>query len=91
MLGWTYGVPAYARWRIDGALREAGVREKAAACIARRMSRDLSPLQLLELRGLEGKKETLRDWREAMNRIEDPRVLRVAGESAALCSTGLAR
>jgi len=88
---WTFGVPAYAQWRIDGALREAGVRDQVATCIAGRMAGDLSPLQLWSLRSLQGEKATMRDWLDAVGRIEDPQVLRVAGQSAALCSSGLAR
>ncbi|MCT2399419.1 hypothetical protein [Novosphingobium mangrovi (ex Huang et al. 2023)] len=90
-LVWRFAVPAYAGERLRSAMIDAGVQENVAGCISGRMTRQLSTLQLLRLRELEGDKRTLRDWVEAVERMDDRDLVMVATASAALCSTGLGR
>ncbi|GGB87138.1 hypothetical protein GCM10011494_01850 [Novosphingobium endophyticum] len=88
---WRFAVPVYAEWRIRSALTETGMSEKGADCTARRIARRLSPPQLANLQALDGEKERLGDWVNAVEQIDDREVIVVATTSLALCSTGLAR
>ncbi|MEJ2408437.1 MAG: hypothetical protein P8Y58_04960 [Novosphingobium sp.] len=91
LLGWRLAVPAYAEYRLRGAMVEAGVREQVAQCIAERMSRRLSTPQLLKLDALAREARMLRGLRQAAGRMDDPDIAIVASSSVVLCSTGFAR
>lgn len=88
---WRFGVPWYAEWRIRAALLDAGMSQDGAGCSARRMASRLGPSQLAKLQALEGDKERLGDWVNAVEEIDDREVILVATTSLALCSTGMAR
>jgi hypothetical protein len=76
-----------------GGLVSAGVSQPVAACMAGRMVRRLSLLQLRRLSGL-GKAGDSRDLQQLLYRarsLRDPEIISVMTTAAALCATGLAR
>ncbi len=86
-----FGVHFYAAWRLHGALREAGMSERVATCMTRRLTRRLNLYELGKLQKLQGDKPTLGSWVRAVKAVEDDKVVMVTVSSAALCKTGLAR
>ncbi|MCJ2181208.1 hypothetical protein MTR62_00565 [Novosphingobium sp. 1949] len=81
----------YAAWRLHAALRESGLSERVSDCMARRLTRKLSLIELMKLQKLEGDKPTLGAWVRAVRAVGDDRVVMVTASSAALCKAGLAR
>jgi hypothetical protein len=81
----------YAGWRLRTALVEAGLSDRVATCMSKRMVKRLSLPQLMKLRNLEGDKPTLGAWVRAVKQVDDSEVILVTTSSAALCRTGLAR
>jgi hypothetical protein len=76
----------------DG-LIHAGIKPPVAECMAARMTRQLSLMQLRRLAGI-GKAEDSRDLDQFLYRLRslnDERIVTVTGTSAALCSLGLGR
>lgn len=90
-LVWHFAAPAYAEWRLRDEMVKAGVRDKVAGCIAGRIAHQLTTRQLLKLGALAEEKRSLREWRHAAEKMDDPDIAIVATSSAVLCSTGLAR
>ena len=76
---------------VKSAMRDAGLSEPNAACMAERMTDRLSLMQLQKLKQLKGAKRSLGDYVNAVRRVGDAEALAVTASSAALCATGLAR
>lgn len=75
----------------DAGLVNAGVPKATASCMAPRMVKRLSLLQLRHLSGL-GKVNRSTNLDQFLYRarsLKDPQILRVVTSSAALCATGL--
>jgi len=71
-------------------LENAGIPKPVAACMAGRMVRRLSLLQLRRLAAL-GKAKQSRDFDQFLYRVrwlDDPQIVRVTVSSAALCAIG---
>lgn len=85
------GIHLYASWRVRTALVGAGLSDRVATCMSKRLVKRLSLLQLMKLRNLEGDKKTLGAWVRAVKAVNDSEVVLVTTSSAALCKTGLAR
>lgn len=85
------GAQALAEYRVRSGLQEAGVGKKTSACMARRMVKRLSYVQLYKLQSFEGEKRNLGDYVKAARRVGDGEVITVTASSAALCASGLAR
>lgn len=88
--GW-YGSHRYAEYRLRTAFAEAGLSEDAAACMGRRLVRHLSLAQIYKLTALQHGDRSPEGLVRAAGEIDDPRVVKVAGTSLLLCSTGLSR
>ncbi len=84
-------VSKLAEGRVETALIEAGLSRSTAACMAERMTDELSIAQLRKLEKLKGEKRSVADYIAAVQRVGDNEALAVTASSAALCSTGLAR
>ena len=85
------GCSQVAEGRVRSALIDAGLSEKDADCMAGRMVDRLSIAQLRKLEALEGEKQSLQDYIDAVARVGDAEALAVTASSAALCTTGVAR
>lgn len=85
-----FGAHAYAAHRVRVAFGEAGMGDRAAACMGKRLTRRLSLLQLRKLAALESEEHTVAGLLRAVDRIDDGKVIAVTTSSAALCVTGLA-
>ena len=85
------GIHLYAGWRVRSALVGAGMSDRVATCMSKRLVERLSLLQLMKLQNLEGDKKTLGAWVRAVKSVNDSEVVLVTASSAALCKTGLAR
>ena len=88
-------VETIAESRVRDALRDAGLSERNAQCMATRMVDRLTIAQLRKLEALKSEDgETapvgLRDYLERVRRVGDAEVIAVTASSAALCATGLA-
>lgn len=81
----------YAGWRVRGGLLEAGMSARVSTCMAKRMVRHLSFVQLMKLQALEGDKPTPGAWLRAVREVDDTKVILVTTTSAALCKVGIAR
>ena len=76
--------------QVRQAMRDAGLSEANAHCMAARMTDRLSLIQLYRLRQLRGKNRTLTDYVNAVRKQGDREAIQVVASSAFLCSTGLA-
>ena len=85
-----YGANRYAEHRVRTVFLEAGMTDEAAACMGRRFVERLSLRELHRLMLLQDEARDTAGLVRAAS-IEDRRIARVAGTSALLCSTGLAR
>lgn len=81
----------YAEYRVRTAFAEAGLSERAAGCMGRRLVRKLSLQQIHKLTVLQGTAHTPEGMVKAARSIDDPRVVKVTASSLLLCSTGLSR
>ncbi|PNU04920.1 hypothetical protein [Novosphingobium guangzhouense] len=81
----------YAEYRVRTAFAEAGLSERAAECMGRRLVRKLSLRQVHKLTALQDAVHTPEGMVKAARRIDDPRVVKVTASSLLLCSTGLSR
>lgn len=88
---WAGGAQAIAEYRVRSGLQEAGIGEKTSHCMARRMVKRLTYLQLYKLQSFEGEKRGPGDYIKAVRRVGDGEVIAVTASSAALCASGLAR
>lgn len=86
-----YGAHQYAEYRLRSALLEAGLSDKAAACMGRRLAKRLSLGQLRKLTALQEEKHSLRGMVKAVRHMDDPEIVDVTGTAALLCTTGFAR
>ena len=83
-------------WRVKGALVEAGVGEKRAACMADRMVERLTVFQLYKLQqgmaaqpGEAENAQGLGDLIKRLDRVGDGEAVAVLTTSAGLCAIGL--
>ena len=83
-------VEKIAEHRVRGALVEAGLGERDANCMARRMVDRLTIAQLRRLEALKGEKRSVADYLLAVRRVGDMETITVTASSAALCTSGLA-
>ncbi len=81
----------FAAWRVREGLLAAGMSDRVATCMTKRMVKRLNIIQLARLQKLEGDKSTPGEWIRAVKEVNDSEVILVTGSSAALCKTGLAR
>lgn len=86
-----FGAHWYAEYRVRTAFAEAGLGEKAAECMGKRLVRKLSLQQIGKLTALQDAAHTPEGMVEAAHRIDDPRVVKVTASSLFLCGTGLSR
>jgi hypothetical protein len=77
--------------RVRSALIDAGLSERDADCMARRMVDRLSIAQLRKLEALKGQTNSLAEFLAGVERIGDAEAIAVTASSAALCTTGIAR
>lgn len=90
-------VDRIAESRVNTALRDAGLSESNASCMAERMVDRLTIEQLRKLEGLKaadgekGKPVSLRDFVRRVERVGDSEVIAVTGTSAGLCALGFAK
>ena len=77
--------------RVKSALVEAGLSERTSACMASKMTDQLTIGQLKKLETMRGPKRSLMDYVSAVGRVGDAEVIGVTASAAALCTTGLAR
>lgn len=80
-----------AEGRVKSALLAAGLSDANAACMADRMTDQLTIGQLRKLQKLQGAKRSLADYVAAVRRVGDAEALSVTVSAAALCTTSLAR
>lgn len=85
------GTQAVAEYRVRSGLQDSGMSEKTSACMARRMVKRLTIMQLFKLQAMEGEKRNLGDYIKSVRRVGDGEVIAVTASSAALCASGLAR
>ena len=76
--------------QVKSAMIDAGLSDSTAACMANRMTDQLSLIQLNRLKQLKGEHRTLGQFVGAVRRVNDAKALEVTVSSAALCSVGLA-
>ena len=76
--------------QVRQSMRDAGLSEGNAHCMAARMTDRLSLNQLYHLGQLRGKNRTLTDYVNAVRKQGDREALQVVASSGFLCSTGLA-
>lgn len=85
------GFQRYETYRVRAALVDAGLSDKRADCMARRMVKRLSVFQLYKLQDFAGEKHSLGDYLAGVRRVGDSEAIAVTASSAALCASGLAR
>lgn len=76
--------------QVRQALRDSGLSEANAHCMAARMTDRLSLMQLIRLKRLRGKDRGLADYVSAVRRTGDRESIEVVASSALLCATGWA-
>lgn len=86
-----FGALWYAQYRVSTAFAEAGMNDKAAACMGHRLVKRLSFVQLAKLQAFQEEKHTLGGLIRAVRKIDDSEVIAVTTSSVALCTTGLAK
>lgn len=84
------GWERYERYRVRSALGEAGFSDKRADCMARRMTKRLSLVQLWKLQRWSEETRTGGAYLRGVRRVGDAQAVAVTLNSAALCATGLA-
>ena len=77
--------------QVKSALVNAGLAPATSQCMAHRMVDQLTIRQLRKLEALQGPKRSVGDYIVAVQRVNDPQVMRVTISSAALCLTGWER
>ena len=77
--------------QVRQALRDAGLSEANAHCMAARMTDRLSLVQLYRLKKLRGKDRSLTDYVAAVRRQGDREAMEVTASAAFLCATGWAK
>ena len=86
-----FGAHWYAEYRVRAAFAEAGLSDRAAACMGERLVRKLSLHQIQRLTALQSAAHTPEGMVEAAHAIDDPRVVKVTATSLLVCSTGFSR
>ncbi len=74
--------------QVKSALVNAGLSPPIAQCMAHRLVDQLTVAQLRKLQALRGPSHTVGDYIAAIQRVDDPQVIRVTISSAALCVSG---
>lgn len=77
--------------RVRSALIGAGLTDRDADCMARRMVDRLTIQQLRKLEALEGERRSIDEYLDAVRQVGDAEALAVTASSAVLCTTGIAR
>ena len=85
-----FGAVWYAEYRVRTAFAEAGMNEKASACMGRRLVKRLSFWQLYKLQAFQEEKHTIGGLVRAARKVNDGKVISVTSSSMLLCTTGLA-
>lgn len=83
-------VSKLAEGRVRSALIDAGLSDRNAACMAERMTDQLSIGQLRRLEALRAERRTLADYVYTVRRVGDRQLIEVTTSAALLCATGLA-
>lgn len=86
-----FGALWYAEYRVRTAFAEAGMNEKAAACMGHRLVKRLSLAQLYKLEAFQEERHTIGGLVHAARKVNDGKVISVTTSSMLLCTTGLAR
>ena len=84
------GLRRFEEYRVSGALRDVGMSAHRSDCMARRMVKRLSLIQLWKLQRFAGHGHGLDDALHGARRVDDDQALAVTASAAALCSVGLA-
>jgi ABC-type uncharacterized transport system auxiliary subunit len=79
-------VQGIARSRVQAALTNAGLSQPMAQCMSARMVDQLTIHQLRKLEALQGPKRSTMDYVAAVQRIDDPQVIRVTVTAAGACA-----
>jgi len=90
-LTWGGGLRRYEEYRVGGALHEAGFSRHRADCMAHRMVKRLSPVQLWKLQHFAEHKRGLQAALRGIEPVGDDEALSVTASAAALCAMGLAQ
>lgn len=85
-----FGAHWYAEYRVRTAFAEAGMNEKAAACMGHRLVKRLSLWQLHKMEAFQEEKHTIGGLVRAARKVNDGKVISVTSSSMLLCTTGLA-
>jgi hypothetical protein len=86
--------PEMKQAQVKSALVNAGLSPPIAQCMAHRLVDQLTTAQLRKLQALQalqGPRRNVGDYIAAIQRVDDPQVIRVAISSAALCASGWER
>jgi hypothetical protein len=86
-----FGAHWYAEYRVRTAFAKAGMSDAAAACVGHRLVERLSLAQIRKLSALQDEKHDVGGLVRALDRMDDPHVVKVTARSVLLCSTGLSR
>jgi len=84
------GLRRYEEYRVSGVLRDAGLSAHRCDCMARRMVKRLSLIQLWKLQRFAGQGHGLDAALRGARQVDDDQALAVTASAAALCSVGLA-
>lgn len=85
-----FGALWYAEYRVRTAFAEAGMNDKAAACMGHRLVKRLSFWQLHKMEAFQEEKHTIGGLVHAARKVDDGKVISVTTSSMLLCTTGLA-
>ncbi len=84
-------VEKIAQSRVRSALVDAGLSEKLSQCMAHRMVSELTIKQLRKMEALKGTKKSAFEYIAAIQKMNEPEVVRVTAASAAVCASGFGR
>ncbi|MEY2943851.1 MAG: hypothetical protein RLY97_1865 [Pseudomonadota bacterium] len=91
LLATTGCVEKIAQSRVRTALIDAGLSEQLSQCMAHRMVSELTIKQLRKMEALKGPKKTAFEYIAAVQKMNEPEVVRVTAASAAVCASGFGR
>jgi hypothetical protein len=83
------GLRRFEEHRVRGALVEAGLSQKRADCMARRMVKRLDLFQLWKLQRFAEDSRSLGAYIRGVQRVGDAEAVAVTASSAALCAAGI--
>lgn len=85
-----FGAHWYAEYRVRSAFAEAGMSDRAAACMGKRLVRKLSLVQVRKLTAFQDEPHTVGGLVRAVRKVADRKVIAVTTSSVALCTAGIA-